>query len=144
MLLLIFFLESEEGRERKREKHQCESHIDGLPPVLALTSDLTHNLGACPAQELNHNPFDAWTMLRPTESPGQGEAVVAFVLQTVSSSRHRGAQKQTQLGHPQSGREGSLPAARSCPAITPQRRGGPAAGPEGSSFLRTLSCFRTS
>ena len=47
-----------------------EENIDWLPPVYAPTGDQTRNLGTCPDQELNPQPFGAWDDA-PTKYPGQ-------------------------------------------------------------------------
>ena len=69
-------------REREREKEreieterqrnidvteQYQSVASCMPP----TGDRTCNLGMCPDQGLNPQPFGAWDNI-PTETPGQG------------------------------------------------------------------------
>ena len=76
MLLLIIFLEREEGGEK--ETSMWERNIDQLPPANALAWDQTHNRGMCPNQTWN------WTakllvygmMFQPTLQPGQGKNTV--------------------------------------------------------------------
>ena len=48
-------LEEEEGRERKTL--MWEGNIDRLPLALTLARDWTRNLGMCPEQEWNPQPF---------------------------------------------------------------------------------------
>ena len=57
-------LEREEGRER--ETLMSEKH-DQLPFVRTQTRDQTHNLGVCPDQESNPQPFSYRMMFQPTE-----------------------------------------------------------------------------
>ena len=45
---------------RERETSMWERNINWLPPVYTLTRDRTHNLGVCPDQELNPQPFGVW------------------------------------------------------------------------------------
>ena len=49
--------EKERERERERKKSMGERNVDQLPPVCTLTRDRTHNLGMCPDQGSNLQPF---------------------------------------------------------------------------------------
>ena len=47
----------EEREEEERGERQRERNINQLPPMYALTENLTCNLGMCPDHELNLQPF---------------------------------------------------------------------------------------
>ena len=51
--IYLLILQREEGRER-------EENICWLPPTYALTGHWTRNLGMCPDQGLNPQPFGGW------------------------------------------------------------------------------------
>ena len=62
----LLILEREDGREGEREvgvggeKHRYERKICSLSPMCTPTRDRTHNLGMCPDQESNSQPFGVW------------------------------------------------------------------------------------
>ena len=53
--IFLLILDREEGGEREEERER-----DRLHPVYTLTGDQTRNLGMCPDQESNPQPFGAW------------------------------------------------------------------------------------
>ena len=55
--MFIDFRETEWGGAREREPVMWERNIDWLPPIRAPTRDWTWNLGMCPDQESNPQPF---------------------------------------------------------------------------------------
>ena len=58
----FFFILAREytyGFERERNIDVTEK-LDRLPPVRALPGNQTHNLGRCPDQESNLQPFGVW------------------------------------------------------------------------------------
>ena len=57
---LIGFRERGRERERERERNIVARNINQLSPVHALTKDQTCNLGMCPDQGLNLQPFGQW------------------------------------------------------------------------------------
>ena len=62
---MYLFLENE--RKRGREPSMWERNIDRLPLACALTEDWSCNLGMCPDQELNQQPFALQDIAQPTE-----------------------------------------------------------------------------
>ena len=59
-------------RERGRERGNIDVRETSIvASCMCLTGDPTHNLGMCPDQGLNPQPFGVWDNA-PTKSPGQG------------------------------------------------------------------------
>ena len=69
----------EEGREEGRETViSCLPHVPGPGIIHTRTGDRTGNLGICPLQELNLQPFPYGMMLQATQPqwPGLSEWVL--------------------------------------------------------------------
>ena len=63
----FFITLREEGKAEGREKQRCERSINQMPLKCARTRDRIHNLGMCPDQKSNTQPFVYGMMLQPTE-----------------------------------------------------------------------------
>ena len=68
--LLFFYREREGkgGKKRGRESSMWERNINQLPLICTLSRDQTCNLGMCPDQETNWQPFTLWDDPQTTES----------------------------------------------------------------------------
>ena len=58
--ICLLILDRKEERWRKRENIDVERNIDWLPPISTLIGDRISNLGMCPDQEANPQPFGLW------------------------------------------------------------------------------------
>ena len=56
--MFIDFRETGKEKERDRDIDIDVRNIDWLPPICIPAGEGSHNLGTCPDQELNLQPFD--------------------------------------------------------------------------------------
>ena len=82
------FIEREEGRERKTERHinVWERNINWLPPICTLTGGWAHNLGLCPDWGSNPQPFSLWDYA-PTNWATQARGV-SWIFDVVMGKYH--------------------------------------------------------